>query len=295
MKKMRRLIPAIAMLLVSAVMLSTASFAWFTMSTTAKATGMSVSAVASSSLLIVDGNDTTANLTEKFLATNGVVTFKSTDVGSNLNPATHFNTNTHKGEITNAETKEQATLTAPEGLVYIKNPEVIDPATGNVKTGEIAVYEVAGTSYYHDYVVYLGTSGEVMTGALSATIDVDASKIANIHRAIAIDFWVATATFDATSNTTTTTAKEFKGTTWLQEGVNNTNLKTVALGNATIPVAIETDDNGVTAATGNYYVVTMRVYFDGAYQAGEDGAFVRDAYSNDTPFTGFNVKFDIGQ
>ena len=30
MKKMRRLIPAIAMLLVSAVMLSTASFAWFT-------------------------------------------------------------------------------------------------------------------------------------------------------------------------------------------------------------------------------------------------------------------------
>lgn len=44
MKMTRKLIPALAMLLVSAIMLSTASFAWFASSTTVEANGMSVKA-----------------------------------------------------------------------------------------------------------------------------------------------------------------------------------------------------------------------------------------------------------
>ena len=52
MKMTRKLIPAIAMLLVSAVMMSTASFAWFTMNSTVQATGMTVTAVAPASLWI---------------------------------------------------------------------------------------------------------------------------------------------------------------------------------------------------------------------------------------------------
>lgn len=57
MKKMRKLLPAIAMLLVSAVMMSTASFAWFTMNSEVTATGMQVTAVAPASLWI--SQDTT--------------------------------------------------------------------------------------------------------------------------------------------------------------------------------------------------------------------------------------------
>lgn len=57
MKNTRKLIPALAMLLVSAVMMSTASFAWFTMNSTVEATGMQVTAVAPASLWISqDGN-----------------------------------------------------------------------------------------------------------------------------------------------------------------------------------------------------------------------------------------------
>ena len=52
MKKMRRLIPAVAMLMVAAVMLSTASFAWFTMNDQVSATGMQVQAKASGNLII---------------------------------------------------------------------------------------------------------------------------------------------------------------------------------------------------------------------------------------------------
>ncbi len=58
MKKMRKLIPALAMLLISAVMMSTASFAWFSMNTEVSATGMQVVATTSKNLVIsANGND----------------------------------------------------------------------------------------------------------------------------------------------------------------------------------------------------------------------------------------------
>lgn len=52
MKNTRKLIPALAMLLVSAVMMSTASFAWFSTNSTATATGMKVQVAAAQTILI---------------------------------------------------------------------------------------------------------------------------------------------------------------------------------------------------------------------------------------------------
>ena len=53
MKMTRKLIPAIAMLLISAVMMSTASFAWFSMNTTVSATGMQIEAKSDQTFLII--------------------------------------------------------------------------------------------------------------------------------------------------------------------------------------------------------------------------------------------------
>ena len=55
MKLTRKLIPAMIMLLVSAVLMSTASFAWFAMNTTVKAQGMAVKAKADSIFLEISG------------------------------------------------------------------------------------------------------------------------------------------------------------------------------------------------------------------------------------------------
>lgn len=52
MKATKKIIPALVMLLVSAVLLSTASYAWFSMNKEVTATGMSVTAKVSSNLLI---------------------------------------------------------------------------------------------------------------------------------------------------------------------------------------------------------------------------------------------------
>ena len=49
---MKKLIPALALLLVSAVMLGTSSFAWFSMNTTVQATGMEVKAATAKNLVI---------------------------------------------------------------------------------------------------------------------------------------------------------------------------------------------------------------------------------------------------
>lgn len=57
MKKMRKLIPALAMLLVSAVMMSTASFAWFSMNTTVTATGMKIKAKSDQTFLIISATN----------------------------------------------------------------------------------------------------------------------------------------------------------------------------------------------------------------------------------------------
>ena len=52
MKKFRKLLPALSMLLISALLMGSSTFAWFSMNTTVTATGMSVTAEAPTSLLI---------------------------------------------------------------------------------------------------------------------------------------------------------------------------------------------------------------------------------------------------
>ena len=56
MKNTRKLIPAVVMLLVSAVLMSTASFAWFSMNKEVTATGMTVTATTPASLEIATSN-----------------------------------------------------------------------------------------------------------------------------------------------------------------------------------------------------------------------------------------------
>ena len=64
---MKKLIPALALLLVSAVMLATSSFAWFSMNTTVTVTGMSVSTRISDNLQIADDDlSSTAKLGDSY-------------------------------------------------------------------------------------------------------------------------------------------------------------------------------------------------------------------------------------
>ena len=90
MKLSRKLLPAIAMLLVSAVMMSTASFAWFSTNTTATANGFQVQVSAAKNLLIKDSGATDYK--------SSVVYDDEEAIKKNLSPAS-----TDPSTITNAD------------------------------------------------------------------------------------------------------------------------------------------------------------------------------------------------
>ena len=85
---MKKIIPALALLLVSAVMLATSSFAWFSMNTTVTVTGMSVSTRISDNLQIADDElSSTSKLDDEYFqnglhqTVTGILEPVSTDDG----------------------------------------------------------------------------------------------------------------------------------------------------------------------------------------------------------------------
>lgn len=147
MKKMRKLIPAFAMLLVSAIMMSTASFAWFTMNQEVTATGMQVQAQAAGSLVI----------------SNEPLTYKSSDIEVDF--------------ATAVEKLLPITLDAA-GKWYLPDiDKTVNTQTGHLGAGAKLVEKTfannaAAESYYFDQIVFIGSAGATQTGTL--TLDLSA-------------------------------------------------------------------------------------------------------------------------
>ncbi len=74
---MKKLIPAICLLLVSAVMLGTSTFAWFSMNTSVTATGMQVVAKSDNTYLLVSATNTTASTIQTENVTTAALTVES--------------------------------------------------------------------------------------------------------------------------------------------------------------------------------------------------------------------------
>lgn len=144
MKKMRRLIPAVAMLMVAAVMLSTASFAWFTMNTKVTASGMQLQAEASSSLVIAN-----VPLTSSNGAPN--VYFTSTNVNK-LIPMTY-----NAGSTGTIQGAQLHTDNAVTGFVAPTSTSNV-----NVQTGIYTENVFAAADYYVEEKLYIASAGEAI-------------------------------------------------------------------------------------------------------------------------------------
>ena len=83
--KFKRLIPALAMLLVSAILLGTSTFAWFSMNTSVSATGMEISVKSNSVFLLI--GDETKTTAASIQAVNTITTTLTAD--AELYPAAH--------------------------------------------------------------------------------------------------------------------------------------------------------------------------------------------------------------
>ena len=147
MKKMRKLIPALAMLLISAVMMSTASFAWFSMNTTVSASGMSVTAKNESKYLqIISGADTS------FHATDAQITATATKANNALRPTALVASINDEGA---SITSYQGSTTLVWAEAFSNDPDVYTKPTTN-KYNDVTTSATAtdNTNYHTLYNIF---------------------------------------------------------------------------------------------------------------------------------------------
>lgn len=173
MKKMRRMIPALCMLLVSAIMLSTASYAWFTMNEQVTATGMQVQAKATGSLVI-----SKSPLTYNSAATE--VDLSHTTV-TQLSPISLVNT-TPEADTPTYEWQR------PE------DDAVVHSYTGRLTYGKLEKVsnDIAKLCYLEE-IVYIGTAGDTAINSGEMTIDLSAiaSAAGEATNAYAVAVYIA--------------------------------------------------------------------------------------------------------
>lgn len=132
MKLSRRLIPAFAMLLVSAVLMSTASFAWFSINDVVIADGMAITATADSSLVIKGAiSDKTS---DTVYTSHGQNTYS----GVSLKPVTSFDGKNFgalsTGMRVESEVSANASWTGTDGAFASDNLTKVD-ASSNATAG----------------------------------------------------------------------------------------------------------------------------------------------------------------
>lgn len=173
--KFKRLIPALAMLLVSAILLGTSTFAWFSMNTTVSATNMQVKAVADQGILI----------NEVATATDGNwdnVATTSQSEGIKLHSTSTANTSTWyvahsklQNDAASATAGVQSTNLTSDGYKTLGTDittaaATVDAVAGSNAQQTITYVESNGTSdyqngegYYVMYTYYIKSSADAIT------------------------------------------------------------------------------------------------------------------------------------
>jgi len=281
-KAMRKMIPAVIMLLISAMLVGTSTYAWFSMNRTVTVTGMQVQAKAEKSLVISTAKPTEATADK---------TVAMTAYETALKPATHKST---------VDGTASTTFASETGLQYVSNPTDVNPVSGKAYgSSSLTLADVTTTDYYHDYVVYISSSGgafDLGSGKkLVAKLSTSSAVYTDLAtkdtwNAVSVDFYVSGKSDENNSDADVSDTGTYKGTLNLKRsGLNSETYVTtgsvdIVAANGTIPANSASD----TA----YLKVTMRVYFDGALPKDENTFYIRNQVV-DTNGVGFTAIFDI--
>lgn len=268
---MKKLIPAIIMLLISALLLSTATFAWFSMNNVVSVTNMSVKATTGPSLVISASTNFTA----------GSVEVSESGVDVTLMPTTAFTSGMLDATISHNALSAPAT-----NLVYVANTNDVNPSTGLAKTGKTLYYAAATTpavdgisaGHYYDYTFYIAAEGSADIDAGSLVINVPAVDFSgfdpaeSILQAVAIQPYV---------NGTLVGSPIY-----IKDGVSN-QVMIANLATTTIP-------SGAPGTVSTAVNVTLRVYLDGALLQSAGITYVKNISIVDlTRAASFEAEFEV--
>lgn len=178
MKATRKLIPALALLLVSAMMLGTASFAWFSMNKTVTATGMSIQAEVPTNLFILEKTTDLGTATDNTTASSWTNTVDLATALSSL-PAAGYSASQ---SITNNKV-DFVKLTAA-GYEKVNTAGAVVDGTDKRKVDDLSpsdyVAAVANTDYIVkevDLILNSGNSDDTATIGAKVSMTADTSKI----------------------------------------------------------------------------------------------------------------------
>lgn len=176
---MKKLIPAIVLLLVSAIVMSTASYAWFSMNTVVTANNMEVKAVAEQGLLINEvATAADAHWDAAATTASGAISLHATSTANtstwyvayskDVNDSASATSGTASTNLT-ADGYKTLGTTAGEGILAVKDETVA--AVAGSKARQIITYaDVDGTEgyangegYYVKYTYYLKSSADAIT------------------------------------------------------------------------------------------------------------------------------------
>ncbi len=279
MKKMRKLIPALAMLVLSAVMMSTASYAWFSQASNVTASGMEVAAVASGGLIINTTNNSA-------IFTGSSTVSLSAATGSPLTPASYNGTG-------NAANKWWTAISDTQNV-------------GAADANQITVLSENSTGdYYIDYTVFVASPGETEKNTINAAITWDNWNDRNgeTGKALSVAFYVqevsagdnhlVDADVGLAMYPKKSDGEDLPIVVAQQYGTNSNENNTFEIWSGDIPEVKEED--------GEVLAITMRVYLDGNLSytstSGNDTAtyyYVRSS-SFDPKSFGFDVQFSASQ
>lgn len=233
MKKFKKVVPALCALLVSAVMLGSSTYAWFSMNTQVTATGMNVTATSNSTYLVISDSTTLADKASLDLSSvKGTllpVSYTTTDITESDATVVHANkwftatgTNASDGSAKNG-TKTELNLSE----------------NGTLTADETKQYYVV-TSFY---IGLAQGSSAVETGkGIQADVKFNAANDSNLHKCLTVKIVYGDNTLGADTTT-----------------------QTYVYGAANGPVTkYSTDLQADTLITTKATKVTVYIYFDGA-------------------------------
>ncbi|MBP5428351.1 MAG: hypothetical protein J6Z04_03590 [Clostridia bacterium] len=289
---MKKLIPALALLLVSAVMLATSSFAWFSMNTTVTVTGMSVTTKASSNLLI------SATTTEEDFkpdpltqTRNGILEPVSTIDGSNF-----FYTTDAK-----ADGSKNKAITGAGAVPYVAYSEDATPAIVGTNSGkttyddefneayQIGTVSTSNVAYgYIDYTVYLKATASERSKLLLSTVDLqyDGGAVTEKAWRVAVFAQSASTASGLTGSDTLVTILEPASAAYFDG---------TAVSGAAAKAAVNTKiddeaviDADVAANATMYYKVIVRLWLEG-----EDTTCNNETFADLTEDYTLDLTFDL--
>lgn len=309
----KKLIPAVGSLMVSACMLATSTYAWFTMNKTVTVTGMEVKTTVSSNLLIShDTLSNTAKNAEDTFVTADSTTVKAwlQPVSSNTAASTNFwytlsakaDGSKLSGDYVDYDSTTVGGLSAAAdstnyGNKFSQDYGVLKTTVNGFVTDEGSAYRDKAVGYV-DYVFQLkatntsGASESIYLTQLDLTYDGTTDGNKAFRAAVFANELSSTFAADITE-----TAANFKGIYAPASADNHTSGAGVSGANAT--TAITNFKNGgtstatelatITAGATKYYKVVVRLWIEG-----EDTTCTSETFANLSEKWALALKLDLG-